>query len=153
MRAQLALDASRSNAEIARAAGCSPGTVPRYRASFEPPDPSQRARVAALDRFYASTPEQPDLSSGRCTTYPGGADLWTSRDREDQQAALFLCQACPCLQACRAWALSLPPSPAVIMGGLTPYQLAQARPRPCASRLSSRRSAQRSEPGGRRPSD
>jgi len=127
VRAQLALDASRSNAEIARAAGCSPGTVPRYRGSFAPPDPSQHARVAALDRFYASTPVQPDLSAGRCVTHPGGADLWASRDREDQQAALFLCQACPCLAECRSWALSLPPSPGVIIGGLTPYQLAQAR--------------------------
>ncbi len=127
IRAELALDPGRSDAEIAAAARCGVSTVARHRGSFAPPDPSERARTRALDRAYAGTPAQPDLSSGRCVTHPGGADLWASRDREDQQAALFLCQACPCLAECRSWALSLPPSPGVIIGGLTPYQLAQAR--------------------------
>ena len=74
-------------------------------------------------------PMPPALRSGLCTRHPRPA-LWTSPATDaEREAAQHICRACPALDPCRAWALSLRTADdlGVILGGLTPEQRALVR--------------------------
>jgi hypothetical protein len=69
-------------------------------------------------------PRQPEaMRDGTCARHPRPR-LWEAATAAGVEQARSLCLACPALQPCRAWALSLRPcqdegGPGMIYGGLT----------------------------------
>jgi hypothetical protein len=60
------------------------------------------------------------MATGRCVGHPQPW-LWTSSDPEEREAAIWICQACPALLACREWSVCLSPLDTAIYGGLTSF--------------------------------
>jgi WhiB family redox-sensing transcriptional regulator len=72
--------------------------------------------------------QPPDLRRGLCVGHPD-LHIWSPRTAAEQEAALAICRACPVLEPCRAYALSLRTLDdlAVILGGLTADDRARIR--------------------------
>jgi hypothetical protein len=69
------------------------------------------------------------LREGTCARHPRPS-LWLSpRTAAEQEAARHICRACPVLEPCLTWALSLPAAADldVILGGLTAGERAALR--------------------------
>jgi len=111
----------RSDGAIAQAARCSVYTVTRTRhlledegviGYIEASDRAARTRTPCADPlpFIPAIPPRPAaLSNGTCVSHPT-PQLWEATRNPSRRAqALELCQACPALQPCREWALSLSP--------------------------------------------
>jgi Transcription factor WhiB len=119
--AELVINHRRSDHLIAEAARCSHSTVTHVRALLEEDgtigylearDREHRTRTPCADPgpFIPAMPPQPaELRDGLCTRHPRPRMWESTRNPTDREAALALCHACPVLQPCRSWALSLPP--------------------------------------------
>jgi hypothetical protein len=72
--------------------------------------------------------QPPDLRRGLCVGHPD-LHIWSPRTAAEQEAALAICRACPVLEPCRAYALSLRTLDDldVILGGLTAAERAAIR--------------------------
>jgi hypothetical protein len=73
-------------------------------------------------------PQPAALREGRCVGHPA-AHLWSSPLAAEQETAKLICRACPALDPCRSWSLSLRTTDDldVILGGLTAGERAQIR--------------------------
>jgi hypothetical protein len=69
---------------------------------------------------------QPPLAAGICAHH-SDPDIWHRTSSGSRQLALALCQRCPVLDPCRAWACTAPATDAAVIGGLTPADRAQLR--------------------------
>ena len=86
----------------------------------------QRRQMAATRQpqrvqYTRKIAPRPDFTGARCATGPADKRaLWTSGHPADREAARHMCNAvCPCLEACRAWALTLPDHDYAVYGGLS----------------------------------
>jgi hypothetical protein len=88
------------------------------------------ARGRAIPSRGRPVPKQPEaLRAGSCVT-DGRPWLWSSPDPAEREAATSICLACPALQPCRSWALSMrerDDAPALVLGGLDSAQRSAVR--------------------------
>lgn len=125
----------RSNYAIAEAAGCDEATVRRARARLErageilefvteerepkgppgqPPGPTRKPPA------IRPLPAPPNWSEGRCAHVPPSQQSWwTSADPVLREAAANICTACPVLEPCAQWSLSLPVHDPSVYGAMT----------------------------------
>jgi hypothetical protein len=87
------------------------------------------AAQAEINRIYRNVAPVPDLSAGYCAKAPPDKQrLWTSGHPADREAARHMClAACPVLDICQAWAVTLPVSDYHVYGGWTWYERIDAK--------------------------
>jgi hypothetical protein len=118
-RYELVENHHRSDSLIAQAAGCSRMTVVAVRRQLEnggvielleAKDRQARERHRAdPPHIPALPPQPPELRLGTCVGHPRPW-LWEStRTPSCREEAVAICLACPVLEPCRSWALSLSP--------------------------------------------
>ena len=100
---------------------CKQARARAARRSRHHPARDGQAAEAELHATYRNQVPVPDLRKGYCATCgPDKRDLWTSGHPADLKAARSMClAACPVLDACRAWSLTLPDTDGAIYGGLS----------------------------------
>jgi hypothetical protein len=71
---------------------------------------------------------RPDFSRGRCVTAPPQQrGWWTSSLPAEREAAARTCLACPVLDACREYALTLPESDPAVYAGMSAHERHQRK--------------------------
>jgi len=83
-----------------------------------------RNRQPARPPSLPARQRAPLLQSGICASWPD-PDVWHRTGSRD--LALALCQRCPVLAPCAAWATTAPPDDPAVIGGTTPAQRSAVR--------------------------